>query len=693
MDTQVRTRVHVQIPMLNNLKNRPNNFVAGKTLYSKAAWEQLTTDYIILQSIQGTKLVFTDLPCQQFVPEPLSFSGVEYDSLTAEINSLFRRQIIQKTGHCPEEFISNIFYHPKKDGSFRLILNLKYLNESIEYLHFKMDTLHTAVKLIRPNCYFASIDLKDAYYSVPVRPGDRKFLKFFWGEQLYQFTCLAQGLAPAPRLFTKIMKPVFAHLRKQGHTIVGYIDDSLIVADNKQECSLAVSDSICIMDELGLTVHPVKSVVAPTQTIEFLGFVLNSADMTVRVTQTKANGVHEQCSGTSRKRHISIRDLAKLVGSLVACEPGVQHAQLFYKRLEIAKNDALKAAHGNFEATLLVTQEMKTDLNWWIDNIHTVSKPVTICQPDIVLYSDASNDGWGGVWGKHKTGGQWSQIEAEEHINYLELTAAFFTLRSFCKDMNDVHIRLRIDNTTAVACINKKCSNVRILNELTRELWLWCKERNIFISALHLPGTLNTEADHESRVFNIDTEWMLFPTLFKKLTDELGTVNIDLFASRINNQVQKYVSWKPDPDAFAIDAFYVHWGEYNGYAFPPFSLIGAVLKKVYEDQATVLLVAPIWLTQPWFTKLLELLAADPVILPRTCLFLPQDQDKQHPIAKLRLIGCLVSGEAWKTRAYRSLLSPLSYNHGGHPLPNNMGVISPSGCTFAIKGRLIVCNHL
>lgn len=119
--------------------------------------------------------------------------------------------------HSNGEYISNIFIRPKKDGSFRLILNLKQLNESVEYHHFKMENLKNAITLMTPNCFMASIDLKDAYYSVSVSESHRKYLRFIWKNQLFQFTCFPNGLSSAPRIFTKILKPVYATLRSQGH--------------------------------------------------------------------------------------------------------------------------------------------------------------------------------------------------------------------------------------------------------------------------------------------------------------------------------------------------------------------------------------------------------------------------------------------------------------------------------------------
>ena len=79
-------------------------------------------------------------------------------------------------------------------------------------------------------------DLKDAYYSVPIHKVHQKYLKFEWQGQLYQFTCLPNGLACAPRLFTKLLKPAYSTLRKQGFQSVGYIDDSYLQGITKPEC-------------------------------------------------------------------------------------------------------------------------------------------------------------------------------------------------------------------------------------------------------------------------------------------------------------------------------------------------------------------------------------------------------------------------------------------------------------------------
>ena len=102
----------------------------------------------------------------------------------------------------------------------------------------------------------------------------------------------------------------------------------------------------------------------------------------------------------------------------------------------------------------------------------------------------------------------------------------------------------------------------------------------MWISAAHIPGKDNIEADHQSRILQDATEWKLHPELFQKIVDKFGKPDIDLFASRINRQLKSYVSWHPEPEAMAVNAFSLTWNNKFFYMFPPFSLVGQVLAKV-----------------------------------------------------------------------------------------------------------------
>ena len=87
------------------------------------------------------------------------------------------------------------------------------------------------------------------------------------------------------------------------------------------------------------------------------------------------------------------------------------------------------------------------------------------------------------------TGGLFSTLEKEGHINVLELKAVLFGLRSLAKDLKSIHIKVLCDNSTAVACINKFGSSRSFkCDSLAQEIWAWAAEFNILLSATHLPG-------------------------------------------------------------------------------------------------------------------------------------------------------------------------------------------------------------
>ena len=77
------------------------------------------------------------------------------------------------------ERFSNIFLRPKPDGSFRMILNLKKLNECVEAPHFKMESIKIVLCMIEPGAWMASVDLKDAFFTNPFTLIIKSFLNSY----------------------------------------------------------------------------------------------------------------------------------------------------------------------------------------------------------------------------------------------------------------------------------------------------------------------------------------------------------------------------------------------------------------------------------------------------------------------------------------------------------------------------------
>ena len=652
-------------------------------------WRRFSSNPWIFGVIHGEVLHFDSAPVQSHIPPKLYLSQADQAGLDRAMQQFIHHKIVEPCSPVPGPcFYSNIFPRIKPDGSSRVILNLKVLNLHMDKVHFKMDTLRDVLHLVSPGCFFATVDFKHAYYSVPVCPQERSWLRFIWNTQHYQFTCLPQGLSSAPRIFTKLLKPILAHFRSLGITVSCYIDDCIFIADTPHQLSKNVKYAVHVFDRLGLTLHPAKSVLHPSQSIEFLGFILDSLAMTVTLASRKKHKIHTMATSLIRKRHVSIRELSALIGNLVAAEPGVPLAPLRYKQLEIVRNEALSLHKGNFDSTLTLSHRAVTTMHWWITNIHSQTKSLICPPPSHELFTDASLEGWGAKLGHMSTGGQWAASESD-HINILELKAVLFGLKALCTDLSNTHIRIRTDNTTAVACISRTCSIKPLLLQVTEDIYHWAACRHIELSATHVKGSDNVDADFASRTFNSDTEWMLLPHIFHILCSHFTLPYLDLFATRINCQLPLYVSWRPDPEAYAVDAFTLSWSGKLNYAFPPFSLIGRCLQKLHRDKATVLCILPLWPTRPWFPRALQLLADTPRLLPPRCLQLPQDPTQEHRLAgKLVLAAMILSGLPSHNMAYRRNLLPSSCPLGGRVPANNMGAISAGGCHFVSNDQMI-----
>ena len=597
----------------------------------------------------------------------MKFSQLERTAITGEINSLLDKKVIQLT-EPHGGFVSNIFTVPKTSGKVRLILNLKSLNTFLEYEHFKMEDIRCIKDLLSRNEFICKLDLKDAYLTVPVHPSHWRFLRFHWQGKVYEYTALPFGLATAPRLFTKLLKPVLANLRTAGVRLIGYLDDFLIIGKTKPEAEGAYMKMKSLLESLGFIVNAEKSLQIATQKIEFLGYIIDSVRMDISLPVQKMRDIRSECRHLLRDKVTTVRKLARLVGMLVATNLAVPPAPLHYRALQALKIDALHRHH-SYESVVILNHQSTLDLKWWIDHLTRQNgSPIVQSPPTMIIESDASNSGWGACSNNLATGGQWSASETLLHINAKELLAAFLALQTFARDKTDTHIRLKIDNITAVYFINRKGgTHSKILMDITSQMWGWCMERKIYISAEHLPGKLHTVADQESRARPDSSEWKLNPSVFKQLMTRLGPCQIDLFASRLTTQLPEYFSWKPDPNSVATNALDQNWAETRCYAFPPFALIGRCLAKVNREKVPELvLIAPVWPTQPWFPLMTSMLIRQPILLPNGPMLLRSPRNETHPLilqGSLNLAAWVVSGLHYRVKEFQTEHQSLSLRLG------------------------------
>ena len=235
----------------------------------------------VRNTVKGIKINFVARPVQNSLPKSVPFSSNEEEIIDNEVYTLLRKGAITHAQPCTDQLLSNIFVRPKKNGKMRPIINLKGLNKFIVKTHFKMEHLLTILPLLQKDAYMTSLDLTDAYFTLPIADEHRKYLRFAWRDELFEFTCLCFGLSSAPYLFTKVMKPVFSHLRKRGISCTYYLDDSLYINTPSAELVSNTGEAKILFESLGFKVNVEKSSYTPSQEIQHLGFILNTVTQTV----------------------------------------------------------------------------------------------------------------------------------------------------------------------------------------------------------------------------------------------------------------------------------------------------------------------------------------------------------------------------------------------------------------------------
>ena len=210
-----------------------------------------------------------------------------------------------------------------------------------------------------------------------------------------------------------------------------------------------------------------------------------------------------------------------------------------------------------------LSEAAKCELNWWLNIDSHLCRRIQHAPCSLVVQMGASDSGWGVRCvsdGAFQSQGVVVPAQRALHINVRELYVVFICRTIFCGNMAAVHLRFEIDSTTVVAYVNHMgSSKSRLGDAVARKIWAWCIPRDIWVSAVYIPGRTNVVADRLSREHHSVHEWMLNREIFSKLCVLYPGLTSDLFATTLNAQLPRFASWRPDPRAAFVDAFSRSW--------------------------------------------------------------------------------------------------------------------------------------
>ena len=637
----------------------PPTEVGGRLQAFAPAWAAITDDAFVLSVIRGGFSIHlaTPLPEGAVRTHPPRMSPRTQRDIAAEVHALCVRGVVERTADHPRLCLSPIFLVPKRSGKFRLILNLKRINQHIAPVHFRMETLSSILPLLRPGDWTVSIDLKDAYHHVAIASASRNLLGFKLANDAYRFKALPFGLSPAPRVFTRLVTCVAAHLRQRGLRLFCYLDDWLLAAESKELLSQQLHLLLQTVQALGFLVNWEKSQLTPTQHPLFLGAAIDLPRQLARPSLDRIRTITAAALSLRRRRRAPARVWLQFLGYLASLVDILPDCRLHMRPLQIHLLKHYRPSADPLTRLVPITPATRLLLvRWSRPGTLNIGSPLRVPLPSVTVTTDASHQGWGGHCQKKVAFGDWPEALTLLHINALEFRAVILSLRHFAHMLRGRTVLVRTDNITVASYINKQGgTHSTSLNALAAELWRWCRQQDIIPVASHIPGQDNLIADFLSRGRILPSEWSLHPAVFARLARTLGPLEVDLFASALNARLPRYCSRVRDPAAWKIDAFSFPWTGFKGYAFPPIPLIPRVLRKIREDRAQVVLIAPRWPRRTWFLDLTDLLTGPPTPLPcrPDLISQPISQARHQQLGALHLTAWPLSGVPALRRAFQN----------------------------------------
>ena len=514
------------------------------------AWQSWGAEEWVVRVLrEGYTIPFLSQPPLSPIPVCLpsySPNSIRGKALSQEIIALLEKGAIEPAPPSPG-YYSRVFVAMKASGAWRPIIDLSALNLLVEFTKFHMETPQSVLQTVRPDDWMISVDLKDAYLQVPMNPESRRYLRFVASDQVFQFRVLCFGLTTAPQVFTRVMAPVSAILHRHGYRMVRYLDDWLVLGSSREELVKARDFLLDLCSALGIRINEEKSSLTPSQVATYLGMEIRSSLSKVFPTKKRLQALLSQLEDfrSSPAPPASVwRSLLGRMSSLSRLVPG--------SRLRMRSLQFRLARLWDFQdESLPIPWDLSclADLQWWSEESNlTLGVPLRIPLPDLFLYSDASDQGWGATLGGEFASGLWALEQRILSINLRELMAVGLALQVFLPAVQGKSVAIFSDNVTAISYLKKEGgTHSAILNQVAQNILRECELHSISLLPQFVAGSLNVHADALSRRnLVLGGEWTLCSQVFLELQHR-WPVTIDLFATYLNHRLPVYFSPVHDP--------------------------------------------------------------------------------------------------------------------------------------------------
>ncbi|KAL5496815.1 hypothetical protein EMCRGX_G013175 [Ephydatia muelleri] len=496
--------------------------------------------------------------------ELLEVDGIRdfvHKAVSELVNGHFVEEVQEPTYICsPLSVVEN------SSGKKRLVVNLRHVNQFLCKRRFKYEDLRIAMMLFSPGELMFNFDLKSRYHHVEIA-----------GHHHYRDL--------------------------SGLKAVMYLDDGIVAVQGEKEAEKASGWVRNTLHKSGLVVNDKKSVWRPSHSIAWLGFEIDLLKGQIAVPQAKVQALQSMLKGALCSQRLQARCIASIVGKIISMGIAVGPVSRFMTRNLYALLDCRKA----WCEMLELTPPVRMELDFWANCLPKYNAQPLWHTPSAVrvVYSDASDTGYGGYTvehGTHVAQGVWTEEEASQSSTWRELVAVSRVLNSIATKLCNTRVRWFSDNQNVIRILQVG-SRKPNLQEQALKVFETCIIHQIRLEPEWIPRAQNELADFISRIVDYD-DWQISPALFYYLEEAWGPYSVDRFADNFNTRLSRFNSRFACPGSEAVDTFTVHWGGgENNWWCPPPSLVARVVRHAETCKANGTLVVPHWESAPYWPLL------------------------------------------------------------------------------------------
>lgn len=363
--------------------------------------------------------------------------------------------------------------------------------------------LATRIQCANNTPWLWKADLARAYRQFRVDPIDTPLLGFSVDSQTYLDRCPSFGCRSSSGACQRVSSAVVFMMAKRGFNILAFLDDFAGCEDSHRGATQAFNTFTALAAQLGLQLA-VDKCQAPSTKMQWLGFDVNTVDMTVAIPQDRLHQVLIECKKWMDRTRASRSSIQSLVGKLVHLANCVRHARKFTGRILAT----LRNMNNESRDWTTLSQDFKADVKWFLAysegaNGISLLSPVKDC---IYIECDSSLEGGGG--NSDSCYYKWKYPEHHTHrypnIHMLEAVNLLVAYRTLCPNRGTQGkcIVIATDNLASHFALTSGRTKDSVLGACARELWLMAAIADHEIEIVHKAGTLIPLADSLSRFYS-----------------------------------------------------------------------------------------------------------------------------------------------------------------------------------------------